>query len=75
LSKKKLKMAKKKKALDAVSPLGLMAIYKNKGITTTHVAKSIGVNRSNLSNYLNNDYLPPNFHKKLINYISDNNLY
>lgn len=72
---KKITMSKNKIALSGVSVFGLMKIFKCKGITVTFVAKAIKVNRSNLSNYLNNDYLPPNFRKKLENYITDNNLY
>jgi len=65
----------KKKPLKDVSVLELRSIIKSSGISISFVAKYIGCNRSNLSSYLSNNYLPPSFRERVEQFIDDKNLY
>ena len=65
----------KKKPLKDVSVLELRSIIKSSGISITFVAEYIRCNRSNLSNYLSSNYLPPSFRERVEQFINDKNLY
>jgi len=64
-----------KKPLQDVSVYQIRKIIKDSGISITFIAKQIKCNRSNLSNYLSNNYLPPSFRERVEQFINDKNLY